>query len=318
MTEQPASIKNKFFPLDKDYLLVFAIWLSMFTLPLLNQKNYILNILIIANILIIFTVSWDIMAGLVGQLNLGHAMFFGVGAYTAAFLNKETIIPPAPGILIGGLVAVVFGLILGIPCLRLRGPYLIIVTLAAAEILFLLVNTLSKFTGGDEGITGIRMLVRGPLNNYYLITFFSLVVVCLTLLLSKSKIGLVLKAIRENELLAEAIGVNLIYYKLTIYCLSAFLSGIAGAYYCHYLGIVTPETLSLNTTFSAITMVAIGGLGTIVGPVIGTLLLTTAFEQLTFLAEYRVFAYSLFLLLVILFLPHGLYACIKNWLEKVK
>lgn len=290
--------------------------LIMAILPLVVQKSYFFHVLIIANIYVIFTVSWDLLSGYTGQLNLGHAAFFGAGAYTAAFLDKYSGISPWLSLILGGIVAVGIGLLVGIPCLRLKGPYLTIVNLAMAMILFLLATTMTQYTNGEEGISGLKPLVVGTIPNYYLSLALMAVSVGIMYWMVKSDLGLVFQAIREDSRTAEAVGVNLTKYKLVAYISSAFFAGLAGSFQGHYLGIVTPDTLSSALTFSAITMATIGGIGTMIGPIIGVYALNFLFELLHSWIDYRVLFYSILLVLILLFLPEGLYGFVQKYAQK--
>lgn len=289
--------------------------LVMSLLPTFINKTYFFHILIIANIYVIFTVSWDLLSGYTGQLNLGHAAFFGAGAYAAAFLDKFTSISPWLSLLIGGLVAVCIGLLVGIPCLRLKGPYLTIVTLAMASILFILASTLTEYTKGEEGLAGLKPFIVGTIPNYYLSLVVMVVSVGIMYWMVNSNLGLVWQAIREDSRTAEAVGVNLTKYKLIAYVSSAFFAGVAGSLQGHYIGIVTPDTLAAPLTFSAITMATIGGIGTIIGPVIGVYSLSFLFEILYAWVDYRILFYSILLVVILLFLPDGLYGLIKKFLK---
>lgn len=282
--------------------------------PALAPTTYILHIIIIANIYAVFAASWDFLSGFTGQLNLGHALFFGAGAYTAALLNTTYDLSPWLTLFAGALVAVLFGLIEGVPCLRLRGPYLAIVTLAFAEIAFAVVYAASSITGGEEGIIRVDSLVRGTTTTkYYASVLFMLVAVAVMYWLARSDLGLILKSIKEDADAAEAAGVNTTWYKLLAFLVSAFFAGLAGAYYTHYLNLANPETLGIPLSAAAITMSLVGGIGTILGPVLGAYVLSLTFDmlpllasQVTFLTDYRVLVYNVLIVLIILFMPNGL------------
>ncbi|MDQ7030117.1 MAG: branched-chain amino acid ABC transporter permease, partial [Ardenticatenia bacterium] len=169
-------------------------------MPALAPTPYILHVFIVANIYAVFAASWDVLSGYTGQLSLGHALFFGAGAYTAGLLNTLVNTPPLFNLIAGATVAVLVGIVEGIPCLRLKGPYLGIVTLAFAEIAFSLAFALSSITGGEEGIIGIASLVRGSIYlKYYVSLAFMLVCVLTLYTLTRSKIGLILLAIKADD-----------------------------------------------------------------------------------------------------------------------
>lgn len=304
---QVAIFRHRGWPLGVGLLVLVA-------LPFLAPTPYILHVVIVANIFAVFAASWDLLSGYTGQLNLGHALFFGMGAYTAALLNTVFHIPPLLTMPTAALVAVAVGLLEGIPCLRLKGPYLGIVTLAFAEIAFSLAFALSSITGGEEGIIGIASLVKGSISvKYYASLLFMLACVSVLYMLSRSQFGLILLSIKADDAAAEAAGVDTTRYKLLAFLVSAFFGGLAGAYYAHYLNIANPETLAIPLSAAAITMTLVGGIGTIIGPVIGAYVLSLFFDllpllarQITFLTESRVLVYNVLIVLIVLFMPQGI------------
>ncbi len=283
-------------------------------MPVLAPTPYILHVFIVANIYAVFAASWDILSGYTGQLSLGHALFFGVGAYTAGLLSTLVGTPPLFNLFAGAFMAVLVGLLEGVPCLRLKGPYLGIVTLAFAEIAFSLAFALSSITGGEEGIIGIASLVRGSIYiKYYASLIFMLACTLALYALTRSKLGLILLAIKADDAAAEAAGVDTTRYKLLAFLISAFFGGLAGAYYAHYLNIANPETLAIPLSAAAITMTLVGGMGTIIGPVIGAYVLSLFFDllpvvagQVEFLTESRVLVYNVLIVLIVLFMPQGI------------
>ncbi len=280
--------------------------------PQVVSSVYFLHVLIIAAIYAVYAASWDILSGYTGQLSLGHALFFGVSAYTAALLNTRLDVSPWLSLPAGVAVAVLIGLLVGLPCLRLKGPYLGIVTLAFAEIAFSLAWALSDFSGGEEGIIHIDSLVSGPTTTKYYATIVFLVVgLGVLYALARSDFGLTLLAIREDEAASEAAGIDTTRYKLWAFLASAGFAGLAGSYYTHYMKVVNPDILEITLSAAAITFTLVGGLGTIIGPAVGAFLLTIIFQEFSFLVGVRVLVYNLLLILVILFLPHGLYGTLR-------
>ena len=301
---------------NKLKLFFLILWITALLIIPSIASNYFLHVLIVAHILAIFALSWDLIAGYVGELSLGHSIFFGFGAYSVGYLNSSLGFNPWVAMLLSVIIAGVLGGLVGIPCLRLKGPYLGIVTLAFQMVLYLLAESLYDITGGEEGISGINRLVSGVSANYYLSVIFVIITFLVCYSLIKSKYGLVFKAIRENQDAAEASGVKPINYKLLAYIISAVLAGLAGNFQANYLGIVTPDDLSLGLTFSAITIVAIGGRGTLLGALIGAYAVTLAFDQLYFLKDYRMLVYSVLLIVSILFFPKGFVGTIGQFLTR--
>jgi branched-chain amino acid transport system permease protein len=298
-------------------LWVLAIALSL-ALPLLIRDRFIQHLLVMSMIYVIFAASWNLVTGYAGQLNMGHAAFFGIGAYTSALLAVELGVPPWIGLFAGGLLAAGAGFLVGIPSLRLSGPYLAITTIGLAEILRLVAMNWVELTRGSLGLYGIPPL-PGFLGIKFTkeITFYyvALAATGFTLFcfrrLTQSEFGLSLQALRDDGVGAESIGVNTNQFKLTIFTISAFFGGFAGALMAHYQRLVSPDILSLGETFQGLTMTVIGGLGTMVGPVIGAVLLTFMSEGLRFVEDMvkldvRMIIYGLLLVVTILFMPGGI------------
>ena len=291
-------------------------------LPKLVQDRYFMHIVVMTGIFIIMTLSWNLLAGYTGQLNLGHAAFFGIGAYTSALVAMQLGLSPWIGLFVGGFVAAFFGLLLGIPALRLSGPYLAITTIGFAEILRLVAVNWVGLTRGSLGLSGVPLLTPIHLFGWRFKFYFErdyyyviLAAVLLTLLcvrrLVRSEFGVSLQALRDDEIGARSIGINIAAYKLAIFTVSAFFAGLAGSLYAHFVRLVSPETMALHTTFDTLTMVMVGGLGTIAGPILGAITLTFLSEWLRYLEELinmdiRLVVYGLLLILTILFMREGI------------
>lgn len=267
-------------------------------------SRYQAKMLIPVGIYIILAVSLNLTAGFLGQLPLGHAGFMSIGAYTAALFTKGVSLPISVsfplGLLAGGLVAGVFGILIGLPALRLRGDYLAIITLGFSEIIRVIILNL-KFTGGAFGLRGISR-----------VTDFTSVFVCVVItimilhMLIKSRHGRAIIAIRENEIAAEATGIPTTYYKTLGFSVSAFFAGIAGGLYAHYLGILDAGTFGFMKSIEILVMVVLGGMGSMIGSVIAATGLTLLPELLRGFDRYRMVIYSLLLVVVMVFKPSGL------------
>jgi len=300
----------------------------MLLLPQFIQDRYFMHILVTAGIYTIMALSWNLLAGYTGQLNLGHAAFFGIGAYTSALLSMNFGISPWFGLLLGGLVASFFGFLLGFPSLRLSGPYLAITTIGFAEILRTTAVNWVELTRGSLGLSGIPLLPPIRLGEWTFKFYFErdyyyvvLIGVLLTMFcirrLTQSKFGISLQAIRDDETGAQSIGINVPRYKVTVFTISAFFAGFAGALSAHFIRLVSPETMGLHTTFDTLTMVMVGGLGTISGPIFGAVILTFLSEWLRYLEDIlkldiRLIVYGLLLILTILFMRDGLVGLLKS------
>lgn len=268
------------------------------------MNKYYSGIFVMICINIILAVSLNLAAGFLGQLVLGHAGFMAVGAYACALLvmgsglDQSTAFPLA--LLFGGIVAAAVGFIIGIPALRLRGDYLAIITLGFGEIIRVVILALD-FTGGARGLKGIPLIT-----NYTWVYFIAVIVVILCYTFINSRHGRAVISIREDEIAAEASGVNTTYFKMFAFVLAAFFAGIAGGLYAHHIGILNPAKFNFNYSVEILVMVVLGGMGSITGSVIAALVLTILPEALRQFADYRLLVYSGMLIAMMLFRPKGL------------
>src|SRR4030065_1063079 len=199
-------VKNEVLVLPSRVAVIFFFFFILL-LPFFTDDTYILRVFTLASIFAIFAASWDLLSGFTGQMNFGHALFFGVGAYGAALLNKYAGIPPWGTIPLGALGAVLAGLVIGIPCLRLRGTYLALTTLAFPIILMGLVFALPEITGGELGISGIARLARSRVANYYIAVVVMLGLCTIMWKITDSNTGIIFHVIREDELAVRASGI---------------------------------------------------------------------------------------------------------------
>ncbi len=273
---------------------------------------------------IIMAVSLNIATGYLGQLPLGHAGFMSIGGYACAIFIMRmapvlglaardfTLGGPAPtllfvlGILFGGLMAALAGLVIGVPALRLKGDYLAIITLGFAEIIRVVILNIDgalgfDLTGGAKGLTGI------PAYTTFLNTF---VVVAISLFLihtmMKSRHGRAILAVRDNEIAAEASGVNITYYKTLAFVVSAFFAGVGGGLYAGVVGVMAPAKFGFMKSIEILVMVVLGGMGSMLGSVISATVLTILPEVLRAFADYRMITYAAVLVVVMIFRPQGL------------
>jgi len=294
---------------------VLVFFLLLLGLPLVSDDPYLLRILILTSIFAIFAASWDLLSGFTGQVNFGHALFFGVGAYASAILHKSAHLPPGASIPIGAIAAVLAGLIIGIPCLRLKGTYLALTTLAFPIILMGVVFAFPSITGGELGISGLQRLARSNQANYY-IHVIAMLVLCTSMWkITDSKMGIIFHAIREDELAVKAAGINTTRYKLTAFCLSGLFAGIAGGLYAHYMRIAGPSCLEVGLSFQVVIWCIFGGVVTIWGPVGAVFFLFPLLELFRFWPEYRMLMFALVILIFLLYMPEGIFPWIRDKLE---
>jgi branched-chain amino acid transport system permease protein len=296
---------------------VLLFCLILLLLPLVTSDTYTLRVLILASIFAIFAASWDLLSGFTGQMNFGHALFFGVAAYTSALININVGLPPALSIPIGALAAVLAGLVIGIPCLRLRGPYLALATLAFPLILDGVVRAVPSVTGGELGLSGIAPLSSSRVVSYYIAVVLMLALGFIMWKISDSKTGIIFHAIREDEVTARASGINTTKYKLLAFCLSGLFAGIAGGLYVHFVRIAGPSTLELLLSFQAIIWAVFGGIATIYGPIAGVFILYPLTELLRVTSEIKMLVFAGIVLLVLLFMPEGATNWLRDKTEKI-
>jgi branched-chain amino acid transport system permease protein len=296
-------------------IVVFLFFVTLLSLPLFTQDPYLLRILILTSIFAILAASWDLLSGFTGQLNFGHALFFGVGAYSAALLNLHTGLPPWGSIPAGALAAVLAGLVIGIPCLRLRGTYLALTTLAFPIILMGIVFALPSITGGELGISGISRLSGSRLSDYYISVGLMLGLCSIMWAITDSNMGIILHAIREDELAARSAGINTTRYKLLAFSLSGFFAGTSGGLYAHFMRIAGPSTLEVSMSFTVVIWAIFGGIVTIYGPVGAVFILFPLLEFLRFWPEYRTLMFAVVVLLILLYMPEGIFPWIRDKIE---
>ena len=289
-----------------------AILALALVVPFVSDSMFLLNLLSLMLIFIIFSSAWNLLA-CSGQGSLGHAAFFGIGAYASTLIAVKSGVSPFVTIFLGAAVAAFIGILIGLTCVRLKEWFLAMVTFGFAIIVqTITVSILTPFTGGWDGIASPRLL-SPSMPGYQLIEYYSILIITVASIvfiwyIMKSRIGLAFSAIRENELEARASGVDPVRYRLLAFGLSAYLAGIAGALQIHHIGYITPEIFGVDLSFWPITYVILGGLGTIAGPVIGTVVLTIIWECLKMagLTFSRYIIVGVILILTIIFLPKGL------------
>jgi branched-chain amino acid transport system permease protein len=312
-----AELRNEVFVLPSRTLVL--VWIAaLLLLPLAYNDAYILRIVTMTCIFAIFAASWDLLAGYTGQVNFGHALFFGAGAYTSALMSLKLGLSPWATIWAGAAVAFLFGFVVGYLCLRLRGSYLSLATLAFPLIALGVLFAFPDFSGGELGISGLRRLSVTPTSNYYVAAISMLVIVFALWVFADSKFGIVLHAIRDDEVAARASGINTLRYKLTVFAIAGAAAGFAGALFAHYLRVAGPSTLEVALSFQVVIWGIFGGVATIYGPVAAVFILYPLTEWLgsfrTF-GELRLLIFAVIVLLVLLFMPRGLTPWVRDKIE---
>lgn len=293
--------------------------LFLIAAPFLFQARYSQHVLILVLLYITLGSAWNILGGFAGQLSLGHAAFFGIGAYTAAILASKTALSPWWAVIAGPIVVLPIALIVGWICFRLRGPYFTLSTIAVGEVVRLVALNWSQLTGGAVGVVIRPSIFSGTskIPYYFIILILALVTVALCYRISRRKLGYYLMAIREDEETAESIGIDTTRYKLIALAISATITAIAGAFYANYFMFVDPTiVLPLALSVEIVLMAIIGGLGTVAGPVLGAVLLKLSSEVFrNEFSQANLLIYGALLVLVILFMPGGLMGGVRRVLR---
>jgi branched-chain amino acid transport system permease protein len=289
-------------------------------LGFLNISPYLKNVFIFSSIFALLAASWDLLF-FSGQLNLGHGAFFGASAYTSAILSSKVGLPVWLTIPMGAIAGVIIGVVVAVPALRLRGPYLAIVTLAVPVILEGIVFLFPQFTGGELGLFGLPGISDSPIFLYLFCLVIMLISVAIMWKLTDTRsrffrTGIIFHAIREDEISARTTGINTVKYKILAFALSGFFAGISGGLYAHTMKVVGPTTLEFIFSIYPLIWTVFGGAGTIYGPVIGAYLLYFLSTQLlVILPEIRMVLFTAIIIPMILFMPEGISRWLRDKLE---
>jgi branched-chain amino acid transport system permease protein len=308
-------------------LIAIIFFVFLFLIPAFQSHNYYMYVLTIANLYVIFAVSWDLLSGYSGQVNFGHALFFGVGAYSVGLLHKYLGWQPWATIPVATLIATGVGAATALPALRLRGPYLSLLTMAFPLLLLGLVMSFRSITGGEFGISGTPALAGGiRVHQYYicLAVMTAAVLIMWKLTDARSKFvrtGLIFHAIREDEIAARASGINTINYKILAFAIGGFFCGLAGALFAHIQPNVSISVLSLTLSFQAIIFVVFGGIVSIYGAIIGVYVLYAGLQFLggagqNFVGQHTYLIMAIVVILVLLFMPEGIGVWIRDKIER--
>jgi branched-chain amino acid transport system permease protein len=320
-------------------------WLTLFVLFLLSlplwADPYVIYMTNIAGIAVIAAMGLNILTGFTGQISLGHAAFVALGAYSSAILATKTGWPFWASIPAGGLVAALFGVLLGFPCLRLKGLYLAMATMSFGVVIQYTVTHWESLTLGVRGISMPAPMLFGwslgdDMRFFYVILVFVVLMTVAAKNLIRTRVGRAFVAIRDRDIAAEVIGVNLTQYKVTSFAISSFYGGIAGGLYSYYTGYLHPENFTILLSIEYIAMIIVGGMGSILGSILGGIFLTIApdiikefaeflGDHLAFLAgrydeEWNIATFGLLIIVFLIVEPKGLNGiwariktCFKNW-----
>ena len=287
--------------------------------PVIFRDPYLLHVGIMVLIFAALASSLNLIVGYIGEFSLGHTVFFGMGAYLAALLTIRLGAPIWFLVPFAGVVAALIGLVIGGITLRLRGPFFVIVTLCFAEILRLVATNWIDLTNGPMGLAGIpKPFNQDKLAYYYLCWAILAAAVYLCYRFVYSSTGRAAVTVRENRYIAQSVGVQPFKYAMIAFVLGAFIAGVAGSLYAYYISFVGPEVFNFSFMISMILMVLIGGKGTLLGPLLGSLLVIFLEESLRGAQEFRLSLFGIIVMLIVLFMPRGIVGYIHQRVQAKK
>jgi len=298
------------------YLLLIIL---LFTLPILfKSSQYFLLLACIIGIYIIVASGLDILVGYSGQVSLGHAAFYAIGAYASVILNMQLGINVWFSIILGAIIAAIMAVCIAIPSVKLVHHFLAMLTIAFGEVINAIIVNWRGVTGGHTGLMNIpapkicSFIFDDNFSYFYLIYIFVLIFLISKQRIIHSRTGRALKAIRESEIAADGLGINIRRYKVLAFGISAFYAGFAGGLYAYLVNFISPQTFTLDQSIIFLTMVLFGGSGSFVGPIIGSIVLTLIIEYLQIISYYQTLIYGLFLLIIVMYFPSGIVSLFSN------
>ena len=303
---------------NKSYLGLLLLGLTILLFPLVINNPYYLNVVNIIGLNTLIVVGLNLLIGYAGQISLGHAAFYGLGAYLSGILTVSYHFSPWTAMGLALMVTGLLALLIGIPTLKLHGHYLVMATLGFNIIVNIIMIQWDQVTGGPSGFPGIPNLKIGALvfdsdqKMYYLIWFFTFMGITLALNLVQSRVGRALRALHGSEVAAGSLGVKTEAYKVKVFVLSALYASLAGSLYAHYLTFISPKTFDIFFSVELVTMVIVGGMGSIWGTLFGTFFITPLPVMLHFFDEYKDIFYGLILVFILIFLPEGVVVALRN------
>ncbi len=290
-------------------------------IPLVPQLGISLGMMIFIGLYTIVVLGMLLLMGYAGQISLGHAAFYGLGAYTTTILTTKLGFPVLIGVVAGCLIPGVIAAIIGKPTLKLKEHYLALATLGFGIVVYILFNEGGELTGGPSGTFGIpslsigSWLINDDISFYYVVWVIVAVIMIITRNIMNSRVGRALRAIHSSEVAAEAMGVDTAKYKLQVFIFSALLAGLAGSLYAHYVTFISPSPFSFKVSVEFVLMTVVGGMASIWGPVLGVTLVIVSSEMLKVYlptimpqagGEFEIIIFGVILVLIMIFLPEGL------------
>lgn len=300
------------------YLIYTAIIALMFLVPSIVKGEYSIMLFDQVMIYLIIVLGLNFITGLTGQTNLGVAGVFAIGAYTSALLNTRLGLSPWLGLLAALGTGLLVGIALGYPSLRIKGKYLALTTIGFGEITRLMLNNMTGFTGGPQGVSAIQPFyflgqrIKTETEFYYFLLVFTLLAILVAHRLIHSKWGRAFKAIRDNELAVESCGISLSEVKVKAFITSTAFASVAGAFYAHLIGYINPGNFTIDLSVKFLMMLILGGIGTVPGCIIGSVVITLLPEYLRFLQDYYWLIFSAIVFIFILKWPNGVVSMFRK------
>ncbi|MDQ6619183.1 MAG: branched-chain amino acid ABC transporter permease [Pseudomonadota bacterium] len=309
-------------------LLVAALGVLLLAVPYIVRDAYFLHLVIVAGIFVIVAVGLDLIVGYVGQLSLAHAAFFGLGAYVSALLSLRLQWSMWVGLPVAAVVSGLIAFLLGWVILRTRGHRFIIITVAFAELMRLVATNWVDVTRGFMGLPGLKVPdlyvpgiglvdIASKERFYYVVLAAAVIAFLLCRAMVRSSMGRAFVLVRENEVLAESLGISAFRYCMIAFVFGAVLAGAAGSLYAHYVGFVSPDLFNFSWVTIMLIMVILGGKGTLIGPALGAVIFTFLPELLREASQWRMIIFAVILILTTLFMPRGMiFPLIENLVPK--
>lgn len=301
---------------SKRFLGYIAVLILSLAFPIFIKDEYFLHIAIMTCIYSLFASSLNLIF-LTGQVSIAHAAFYGIGAYTSALLAKELGFNFWIAMPLSAVNAMIFGLLIGYPSLRLKSHYFAICTFAFGELIFLVTENWVSLTNGPTGIREIPYIdpisipylfviqFRNRVSIYYLVLITLIVITFFFIRLIYSRVGRAFIAIREDDEFAKTLGINIMKYKIIAFLISTCVAGIAGSYHAHYIRFISPGSFSVMESINVLIALLLGGIGFVAGPIVGSIFSKLVPEMLHVVPEYRMIIYGLIVILVIIYMPTG-------------
>jgi branched-chain amino acid transport system permease protein len=317
MSSVTLNTKTKRSPLVS--LIILAVVLVVMLLLPQVTSEYITYVAVLAMLYAVLTGSYDILTGYTGPLTFCHGAFYGIGAYTSALLTLKAGFPFWVAFPVSGVTVFLFAALIGYPALRLRGHYFAVTTFFFAHFIYLVILNSVNLTSGPLGLGGIKppegflgINFAGLKASYYLIFIYGVIVIVGLWLFIRSGVGKLLVTIRENEELSEAIGVSTSFYKVLAFSIGAGVAGLTGSLFAHFFRLLHPTTFAWMTSEMVVIMSLVGGLGTLIGPIIGAGIVTLILELMRFAPELRMIIWSVALIAILIIEPRGLMGLVQR------